>query len=530
VPAAATPCAPSSAPRTYARRQPEKTALHLVVREHIETFLATVREQRGKDLPRYVEAELRRYVRCGVLQFGFLRVACPTCKKEILVGFSCKCRGACPSCSARRMCDCAAHLVDHVMPDVPERPWVLTAPHEVRRVLALRPDALTACGRIFVEEIARLQKAQAEARGNNGGETGAVTFVQRFDGTLGCFVHFHVMVPDGVFVRDDGDAVTFFETPAPSRLDVAAVAERVEKRMTRWLRRRGLIDERPAEERSNEVPEPSPLEACMQMSLFGGTFLRLHADGTPLELDDEPFLARGKSPWAAEVSGFNVHAGVTVRAGDREGLERLFRYGARPPFSRERIATLPDGRVAYRLRKPRRNGATHLVLEPLHFLARISSIIPPPRYPLLRLSGVFAPSSPWRKSVVPRGPVARATALAPTPPPKRKSRESSAAATRILAGPEPPRPSQDAPPPPPSGPRTSLGSGVVKPAGGRIDWASLLRRIYLEDVLACPCGGRRRLIADISERDGIVAILAHLGLPTEAPPIARARSPSFDAA
>jgi hypothetical protein len=49
--------------------------------------------------------------------------------------------------------------------DVPVRQWVLTAPHEVRRVLALRPDALTACGRIFVEEIARSQKAQAEARG-----------------------------------------------------------------------------------------------------------------------------------------------------------------------------------------------------------------------------------------------------------------------------------------------------------------------------------------------------------------------------
>jgi hypothetical protein len=38
-----------------------------------------------------------------------------------------------------------------------------------------------------------------------------VTFVQRFDSTLGNFVHFHVVVPDGVFSRtDDGDgAVTF---------------------------------------------------------------------------------------------------------------------------------------------------------------------------------------------------------------------------------------------------------------------------------------------------------------------------------
>jgi hypothetical protein len=49
-------------------------------------------------------------------------------------------------------------------------------------------------------------------------------------------------------------------------------------------------------------------------------------------------------------------------------------------------------------------------------------------------------------------------------------------------------------------------------------------------VLACPCGGRRRILAEISERDAIVAILAHLGLPREAPPLSRARSPSCDAA
>ncbi|HTN91425.1 MAG TPA: hypothetical protein VL242_47480 [Sorangium sp.] len=48
--------------------------------------------------------------------------------------------------------------------------------------------------------------------------------------------------------------------------------------------------------------------------------------------------------------------------------------------------------------------------------------------------------------------------------------------------------------------------------------------------MACPCGGRRRLVADISEREVIVAILKRLGLPTEAPPIARARSPNCEAA
>ncbi|XYI02232.1 transposase [Sorangium sp. So ce1128] len=70
------------------------------------------------------------------------------------------------------------------------------------------------------------------------------------------------------------------------------------------------------------------------------------------------------------MAGFNIHAGVRLRAGDRAGLERLCRYGARPPFSLERIWLLPDGRVEYRLRKPRRNGATHLVLAPVHFERR----------------------------------------------------------------------------------------------------------------------------------------------------------------
>ena len=270
---------PSGSRPGYARHAPEKTALHVVVREHLETFLATVREERGKDLPRYVEEELRRYLRCGVLAHGFVRVACPQCGEEIVVAYSCKCRGACPSCSARRMCGTGAHLVDHVLPDTAMRQWVLTAPFEVRRVMALRAEALSACCRIFVEEVARSRKASV---GLAGGETGSVTFVQRFNATLGCFVHFHLVAPDGVFTRTEDGAVTFHVGPAPSRDEVADVAGRVAKRMTKWLRRRSLLDERPAEERSNEAPDASPLEVCMQLSLFGGTFLRMGRAAVPV--------------------------------------------------------------------------------------------------------------------------------------------------------------------------------------------------------------------------------------------------------
>ena len=48
--------------------------------------------------------------------------------------------------------------------------------------------------------------------------------------------------------------------------------------------------------------------------------------------------------------------------------------------------------------------------------------------------------------------------------------------------------------------RGPLGAGLLDPWTGRRDWASLHRRVYLHDVLACPCGGRRSILADIRIR------------------------------
>ena len=72
-----------------------------------------------------------------------------------------------------------------------------------------------------------------------------------------------------------------------------------------------------------------------------------------------------------------------------------------------------------------------------------------------------------------------------------------------------------------------LLSGLLHAATSRIDRARLLRRTFDLDVLQCPrCRGRLRVLAVITEREPVVRILSHLGLPTEASPLARARDPS----
>ena len=59
------------------------------------------------------------------------------------MAFSCKRRGFCPSCGARRMAETAAHLVEHVLPEQPIRQWVLSFPYPLRFLFATRPAVLT---------------------------------------------------------------------------------------------------------------------------------------------------------------------------------------------------------------------------------------------------------------------------------------------------------------------------------------------------------------------------------------------------
>ena len=85
---------------------------------------------------RFCLREVERYLRCGILGYGLLRVHCDVCKRDDVVAFSCKGRGVCPSCGTRRMVDTAAWLVDRVLPEVPVRQWVLSVPYRVRLLCA----------------------------------------------------------------------------------------------------------------------------------------------------------------------------------------------------------------------------------------------------------------------------------------------------------------------------------------------------------------------------------------------------------
>ncbi len=111
---------------------------------------------------------------------------------------------------------------------------------------------------------------------------------------------------------------------------------------------------------------------------------------------DNPFVDT-----VGKVAGFSLHAGVATRAHDRDQLERLCRYITRPAVSTKRLSLTRHGKVRYELKTPYSDGTTHIIFEPLDFIARLAALVPRPRVNLTRYHGVFAPNSKLRALVTP---------------------------------------------------------------------------------------------------------------------------------
>ena len=89
--------------------------------------------------------------------------------------------------------------------------------------------------RLFVESIFGLYRTRGRRDGLMGGECGAVTFVQRFGGSLNLNVHMHVVVLDGVFVRDADHGVVFHAAPPPTLVDLEAIVRHLPLLLSRAM-------------------------------------------------------------------------------------------------------------------------------------------------------------------------------------------------------------------------------------------------------------------------------------------------------
>jgi len=472
----------------YRRREPEKSRLFRLVQDHWQTFRQSL-EAEGGFLPAFVAADFEAYLGCGILGKGFVNVRCESCAETRPVAFSCKRRSFCPSCLGRRMAETAAHVVDNVFPAVPARQWVLTVPHRLRYQMARDPKLASAVLKIFMREVSRWVKRRARKAGARGAlKTGAVTVIQRFGSGLALNVHFHSVVTDGVFRVDTMASPAFFPTPAPRSEEVAEVVARV------WEKAQPLMGAREDAQDEDQADAVSAIAGASVQSLIatgkrrGAAVMRLGND------PHEPWRDYVVGERCAFVEGFNLHANTRIAANDREGLERLIRYIARPPLSEERLSELRDGRVAVRLKRPWRDGTTHVAFTPEEFMEKLVALVPRPRANLVRYHGVFAPAAGDRARIVPGGDCRQGAR-------KKRGKPSKADPDR--------------------------GSNPTKSSPmSAMTWAELMRRVFAIDVLVCPhCEGPMKVLGPVQSRPAVEKFLRHKGLSANVPTWAPARAP-----
>ncbi len=396
---------PSSA-AVYVRHRPETTLLYQIIDEYWPEFQAELASQ-DKYLPAYITKEFDAYLKCGRLEHGFFRVQCEACHDERIVGFSCRKRGFCASCGARRMAESAALLVDEVLPHQPMRQWVLSVPFPLRFLFASQPAVMGKVLGIVYRTIAThlIHKAgytKATAH------TGAVTQIQCFGGALNANIHFHMIFLDGVYINNaHRSGVRFRWVKAPTSDELTQLTHTIAQRVAGYLERQGWLV-RDAENSylsadGVDADPDSPMNHLLGSSITYRIAMGPQQGRKVFTLQTLPDC-RPDSPFAntvGTVAGFSLHAGVATRAHERDKLERLCRYIARPAVSTKRLSMTRHGMVRYELKTPYDDGTTHVLFEPLDFISRLAALVPKPRVNLTRFHGLFAPNSKYRALVTP---------------------------------------------------------------------------------------------------------------------------------
>jgi hypothetical protein len=308
--------------RVYRPRRARESPLFRLVEQHIEEFLRVYPARFAKahgPLRSVVERVLRAFLTCGLVEHGFARLWCGTCRTSVLVPFSCRGRSFCPSCEKKKQLLWAEWPQKEVLEPVPHRHVVLTMPRLLRGIFRRRRELLLDLSQCAAEALAEYMRTRV----GPATRPGIVVSVATSGDLLQWHPHGHILVTDGAF-SDDG-AFHSLET-----WDADAVMKLFRERLLARLIERHAISED---------------------------------------------LARKLLAWRHP--GFSAHVGEAIPFEDKKAIEDVACYVVRNPLSLKKLVYL-DGEkaVLYRSKMDPRLGRNFEAMDPLEWLARMADHIP----------------------------------------------------------------------------------------------------------------------------------------------------------
>jgi hypothetical protein len=213
----------------YKRRQPETSVLYQIVyhsRDDLEYQWESRFQHEYGVFRDEVTKTLDEYLNCGILAHGAARVYCDGCKYSLLIAFSCKRRGVCPSCGAKRAVKFSEHIYNEVIEDVPHRHTVFTIPKRLR-VFFKYDRALLSI--LFKAAWGAL----CQILGIDEQELAAIFTVQTAGESLNFHPHLHGLLADGYWKNN---VFSRF-----SEIDLAALTQAFAERVLAQLHKKELI-------------------------------------------------------------------------------------------------------------------------------------------------------------------------------------------------------------------------------------------------------------------------------------------------
>jgi len=315
----------------YRQRHPERTVFYRVMFHYFEEFVSEYENRFEREYGYFrpvIKEVVEKYLDCGNPKCGFARIRCGDCGKEFLLHFSCKVRGFCPSCHAKRREEWGEWMRERLLLDVLHRQVVFTLPKMLRVFFKYNRKLLSGlclCGKQALRKY--LQAAIGKEI-----TPGIIAVIQSFGSKINLHPHLHFLLTEGGEVQDEH----FHKF---SRFDDSLIAKFFSREVFSMLLHEGLIN----------------LELVQKILSW------LH-------------------------TGFNVHTKVMAKT--RKDAESVGKYMIRPILSLQRLSfDETEGQLLYQYDKGKLKTER---MDYLEFIARVTSHIPDKGQVMIRYYGLYS--------------------------------------------------------------------------------------------------------------------------------------------